>query len=160
MPTANAHRDAGVIVRRARPGDLSAVHALVRELADFERAPEAVVTTPSDYVRDMASGWFECLVAAEPEAHDATLLGAMVYHRAFSTWKGPMLYLEDFVVAAAARRRGIGSALWSALVAEARAQGCSSIKWQVLDWNDSAKAFYRARGAELEGGWDNGRLWL
>ncbi len=152
-PDATPH----VTVRRGASADLEAVFALVEELAAFERLPEEVVTTPAIYREDLAEGWFELLVA---EDADGTIVGAMIYFWSYSTWKGRMLYLEDFVVAPDQRRRGIGEALWASLVEAAQAGGCTSIKWQVLDWNASAKAFYTKQGAELEGGWENGRLWL
>ncbi len=152
-----ANPESGVTVRRGETADLEAVFALVQELAEFERMPGEVATTPAIYRDDLAEGWFELLVA-----EDATgaVVGAMVYYWAYSTWKGRMLYLEDFVVAPDRRRQGIGGALWSSLVDAARAGGCTSIKWQVLNWNDSAKAFYTKMGAEMEGGWENGRLWV
>ncbi len=144
-------------VRRGETADLDAVFALVKELAAFERMPEEVATSPAIYREDLAEGWFELLVAEDARG---AVVGAMVYYWAYSTWKGRMLYLEDFVVAPDQRRRRVGEALWAALVEAAQAGGCTSIKWQVLDWNTSAKAFYTKMGAEMEGGWENGRLWL
>lgn len=144
-------------MRRGEAGDLEAVYALVKELAEFERMPEEVATTPTIYREDLAEGWFELLVAEDAEG---AVVGAMIYYWSYSTWKGRMLYLEDFVVTPDSRRRGVGEALWRVLVELAQAAECTSIKWQVLDWNDSAKAFYSKMGAEMEGGWENGRLWL
>ena len=150
-----------ITVRPAAAEDMAAVFALVEELAVYERAGHEVATTPEAYREHLAAGWFDCLVAVEQVGRQPPgIVGTMIYYRAYSTWKGPMLYLEDFVVAEAARRRGVGAALWGELVARARAARCSSVKWQVLDWNEPAKAFYAAVGAELEGGWENGRLWL
>lgn len=144
-------------IRRGTATDLPAVHRLVEELAEFERLPEEVATTPAIYATDLAEGWFEVLVAEDAAG---LVVGAMVYYRAYSTWKGRMLYLEDFVVARAWRRAGVGRALWRELIAIAKEAGCTSVKWQVLDWNVTAKAFYQQAGAELEGGWENGRLYL
>lgn len=156
-PAASAKTDHGYVVRPGHDADLPAVYALVCELAEFERARHEVATDVAAYRRDLAAGCFELLVAEHPAAGVG---GMMLYYPAYSTWKGRMLYLEDFVVAQRARRRGVGSALWEALVRVARERECTSVKWQVLDWNEPARAFYRARGAELESGWENGRLWL
>ena len=155
--TDSTHTSSGYSVRSMTHHDMPAVHQLVKELAAFERLPREVVTTPAIYEQDFGSGWFEGLVAVDAQDR---VVGAMIFHRAYSTWKGRMIYLEDFIVAQQVRRRGIGEQLWAALTAHARACSCTSIKWQVLDWNDTAKAFYAKSGAELEGGWENGRLWL
>jgi ribosomal protein S18 acetylase RimI-like enzyme len=64
------------------------------------------------------------------------------------------------VVAENARRRGVGQKLWEALVKVAREKKCQLIKWQVLDWNEPAREFYKRQGAELESGWENGKLFL
>ena len=69
-----------------------------------------------------------------------------------------MLYLEDLVVTEPARRGGWGRLLFDAVVAEARATGAVRLKWQVLDWNESAIAFYRKLGANIESEWLNGNL--
>ncbi len=145
-----------VTVRPATKADLPAIHALVAELAEYERAPREFVATLTEYENDFDAGFFDALVAE----HEGEVVGMMVWYRAYSTWKGRMLYLEDFVVRAEWRRRGVGEKLWDALVAKARALGCKLIKWQVLDWNEPAIRFYEKIGAEIEKGWWNGKLFL
>lgn len=145
-----------VTVRAATKADLPAIHALVAELAEYERAPQEFVATLTEYENDFDAGFFDALVAE----HEGEVVGMMVWYRAYSTWKGRMLYLEDFVVRAEWRRRGVGEKLWYALVEEARALGCKLIKWQVLDWNEPAIRFYEKIGAEIEKGWWNGKLFL
>ena len=154
---ASLEQQGGVVLRALREDDLAAVHELVRELAEYERLPDEVETTPTTYLTDLKQGWFEGLVA---EDESGAIVGAMIFYQAYSTWKGRMLYLEDFVVAQRHRRRGIGELLWRGFIAEAQARGCTSVKWQVLDWNEPAKSFYEKMGATMEGGWDNGRLFL
>ena len=138
--------------------DLPAVFALVRELAAYERAAGEVATDVETYRRDFADGQFELLIAED--AASCEPLGMMLFYPAYSTWKGRMIYLEDFVVAPDARRRGVGRALWRALADLARERGCALVKWQVLDWNEPARKFYLSAGAELEAGWENGKLLL
>ncbi len=145
-----------VTVRAAAKADLPAIHALVAELAEYERAPREFVATLTEYENDFEAGFFEALVAE----HEGEVVGMMVWYRAYSTWKGRMLYLEDFVVRAEWRRRGVGEKLWEALVAKARELDCKLIKWQVLDWNEPAIRFYEKIGAEIEKGWWNGKLFL
>ena len=143
-------------VRDGTPADVSAVYALVRELAQFERAAHEVVTNPEVLLRDLEAGFYSLLLAEQ----DAQVVGMMLYHRAYSTWKGRMLYLEDFCVAPQHRSIGIGQALWTELRSRAKQLGCTSIKWQVLAWNEGAIAFYKREGAQIEEGWLNGRLFI
>lgn len=147
---------------RIRPGisaDLPAVLTLIQELAIYERAPDAVVTTIESMTHDGfgPARVFEFLVA---EAADGALLGLALYFPAYSTWKGRMLYLEDLIVTEDARGQGLGLLLFDGVVAEARRQGAQRIRWQVLDWNAPAIRFYERLGAHLDPEWVNGTLEL
>ena len=146
-----------IVLRRGVAADLPQVLGLIRELAAYERAPEAVTNTLAAMQRDGFGpapifGFF----VLENEA--GTLVGLALYYTAYSTWKGRMLYLEDLVVTEAARRGGHGRLLFDAVVAEARATGAVRLKWQVLDWNEPAIAFYHKLGANIESEWLNGNL--
>jgi len=144
-------------IRKAIPADLPAIHGLVAELAAYERAPQEFVASLVDYERDFEAGIFQALVAEDEEG----IVTAMVlYHFAYSTWKGRMMYLEDFVVTEARRGEGIGQVLFDAFLEEARQQGCRLVKWQVLDWNEPALNFYRKYAAIIEKDWWNGKLRL
>lgn len=145
-----------IIIRPAAEADMPAIHALVRELAEYERAPEAVVTTPASYLEDFRQGRFESQVAEV----EGRVVGMTVFYHAYSTWKGNMLYLEDFVVLSDFRRYGVGQRLFDAFVEEGRRRDCSLVKWQVLDWNEPALAFYRKNGAIIETDWWNGKIFL
>ena len=134
------------LVRPARPGDEALVLRLVRELALFEREPDAVTATEAD----MREALFGATPAAE--AVIAELAGepvgfALFFHN-FSTWTGRRgLYLEDLYVTPAARGGGVGRALLQHLAGIALDRGCARFEWSVLDWNADAIAFYRALGA-------------
>ncbi|MEO1448241.1 MAG: GNAT family N-acetyltransferase [Bacteroidota bacterium] len=143
-----------LIIRDAVAADMEAVHALVRELAEFEKMPEQVRT---DAARFAADGFkenpdFYCLVAEDAEAG---VVGTAIYYFGYSTWKGKMLYLDDLVIAQNQRRRGIGKQLLDTLVRKAHAANAQQMRWQVLDWNEPAIKLYKKVGAELEGGWYN-----
>lgn len=144
------------IVRKAKREDMPAVHALVGELARYERAEPEFVATLEDYYAHFDEGVFDALVAEE----DGRVVGMALYYMTYSTWKGKMLYLEDFVVDAAYRRRGIGDLLFDAFLAEARRRDCRLAKWQVLDWNEPAIAFYEKKNALIEREWWNGKVFL
>jgi GNAT superfamily N-acetyltransferase len=143
-------------VRKAKRSDLPAIHELVRELAIYERAEEEFIATLEEYEEDFERRIFEAHVA---EAGGA-VVGMALYYMAYSTWKGKMLFLEDFVVREAYRRYGIGQLLFEAFLEEARQQGCRLVKWQVLDWNEPAIRFYEKNGALIERDWWNGKLFF
>ena len=150
---------AGPRIRPGTPDDLPAALTLIQELAVFERAPDAVVTTVETMTRDGfgVNRVFEFLVA---EAPDGQLLGLALYFPTYSTWKGRMLYLEDLIVTEAARGQGLGLALFEAVVTEARRQNARRVRWQVLDWNAPAIRFYERLGAHLDPEWLNCTLEL
>jgi GNAT superfamily N-acetyltransferase len=144
-------------LRRGVEADLPQVLGLIHELALDERAPEAVTNTLAAMQRDGFGpapifGFF----VLENEA--AEIIGLALFYTAYSTWKGRMLYLEDLVVTESARRGGLGRLLFDAVVAEARATGAVRLKWQVLNWNEPAIAFYQKLGATIESEWFNGNL--
>ena len=149
--------ESNVVLRRGAEADLPQVLGLIQELAEYEKAPDAVTNTLEAMQRDGFGpepiyGFF----VLENDA--AQIVGLALYYTAYSTWKGRMLYLEDLVVTEAARRGGRGRLLFDTVVAEARATGARRMKWQVLDWNEPAIAFYKKLGANIEGEWLNGNL--
>jgi GNAT superfamily N-acetyltransferase len=141
-----------------RPGtaaDMHAVHALVHELAIFEKAPEAHTATIEDYLTDFQANIFQIIVA---ELEDGTIAGMVFFHYAYSTWRGRMMYLEDFVVSEKYRSLGIGEVLFKSFLQTAQANDCKLVKWQVLDWNVGAIKFYERHGAMIEKEWYNGKI--
>jgi GNAT superfamily N-acetyltransferase len=145
-----------VTIRQATLADIPMIFSLVEELALYEKAPEAVITTVEIYERDFNAGIFEAVVAEK----DGEIIGMALYYMAYSTWKGRMLYLEDFVVRESARRFGAGQMLFDAYVAIAKEKGATIVKWQVLDWNEPAVKFYEKNNAIIEKEWWNGKIFL
>ena len=138
---------------------MPAVHQLVKELAIYEKAPDAVLTTPEEFVSDGFGErpWFDCLVA---ELDNGKIIGFALFYTNYSTWKGKCLYLEDFIVNEDYRGIGAGKALFEAVVAEAKRRKVRRMDWQVLDWNEPAIRFYKKYGALLDPEWLNGRLFF
>lgn len=140
-----------ITVRFATADDAPLLLRLIRELAVFERAPEAVVATADDL---RAHGFgpqpqFEAILAFL----DDEPAGVAVFHARFSTWLGrPGLYLEDLYVAEAARGRGVGRRLMVRLAAIAVERGWGRIDFHVLDWNP-ARRFYEKLGLGHVGDW-------
>ena len=133
-------------IRTAGPEDALAVHALITALAEYEREPDAVESTPDVIRRQLADPRppFECLLA---EA-DGEVVGFALFFPTYSTWLGRQgLWLEDLFVLESHRQRGIGRALLTRVAQLAVARGCGRLEWSVLDWNEPALAFYRRLGA-------------
>lgn len=141
-----------ISLRRATPADAETLLALVRALAEYERAPDDVVATGADYVRALSASppEMEALLAED----GGRALGFALFFPTWSTWRGrPGIHLEDLFVVPEARGRGVGRALLSRLAALAVARGCARLEWQVLDWNEPALAFYRSLGARALDEW-------
>lgn len=135
----------------AQRTDMQAVLALIQELADFEKEPEAVVLTVDDLLRDGFTDppKFKCIVAeCENE-----IVGMALFYPRYSTWKGATLHLEDLIVAQAYRGTGIGKALYTAFIEYAYDKKVLRVEWVVLDWNTHAVDFYKASGASVLDDW-------
>ena len=144
------------LVRPGRPEDIPAVHALIVELAIYERAESEVIVGVETL---MADGFgpdaiYELIVA---EA-DGKVVGMALWYVKYSTWKGKCGYLEDLMVADSHRGLGMGKALFEAVARTSAQRGYLRMEWQVLDWNEPAIGFYKRLGAALDGEWVNGKL--
>jgi GNAT superfamily N-acetyltransferase len=140
-----------VTVRFATAEDCLLLLRLVRELATFERAPDAVVATEADLRRHGfgQEPQFEAILAFV----DGEPAGVALFHARFSTWVGrPCMYLEDLYVREHARGRGVGRRLMARLAAIAVERGWGRIDFQVLDWNP-ARRFYERLGLGQVGDW-------
>jgi len=140
-----------ITMRFATIDDVGVLLQLIRGLAVYEKAPDAVVATEED-LRQHGFGpkrHFESLLAFL----DGEPAGFALFHPRFSTWLGrPGVYLEDIFVTEAARGRGVGRRLMARLAAIAVERGWERIDFQVLDWNP-AREFYRRLGIEHLGDW-------
>jgi GNAT superfamily N-acetyltransferase len=144
-------------IRPAVRDDVPLILDLIRELAEYERAPDAVHATLEDLVRDGFGDRpaFHVLIADDDEGP----AGFAFYFFTYSTWEGrSVLYLEDLFVRPAFRGRGIGLALMRMLASEAVTQKCARFQWQVLDWNQPAIDFYARLGADVQPEWQTVRL--
>lgn len=134
------------MIRPATPADVPAILRFVRELAAFEREPDAVEATEA-MLADALFGSSPAAEAVIAEIHSQPTGFALFFH-SFSTWTGRRsLYLEDLYVTPEARGQGLGAAMLRHLAGIALDRGCARFEWSVLDWNVPAIAFYRAMGA-------------
>ena len=144
-------------IRTATPADIPLILTFIRALALYERAPEAVIATEADLLRDGfgSNPFYFCLIAE----HEGQPAGFAFYFFDYSTWLGrPGIYLEDLFVHPEFRGLGIGKALLKQVAAIALEKNCARLKWSVLDWNTPAIDFYRAMGAEFMDEWTNVRI--
>jgi GNAT superfamily N-acetyltransferase len=140
-----------LIIRKGEKKDLPDVLRLVHELADFEKAPDAVTNTVTDMERD---GFGENPVFNFHMAElDGKIVGVALYFIKYSTWKGKGLYLDDLFVSEKYRGKGIGKKLFDAFMNEAKLSGAKQVHWQVLDWNTPAIDFYKKLGSTIEAEW-------
>ena len=145
------HRPVPLLIREARPDDVPEMLLFIRELAEYERQPEAAIATADDLLRDGFGQrpLFQCLIA-EWESQPAAMA---LYFPFYSTWRGNAgIHLEDLFVRPQFRRKGIAKALFSRLAAIALERG-DRFQWHVLDWNRMAIDFYEKMGASMLEEW-------
>ncbi|MCX8019660.1 MAG: GNAT family N-acetyltransferase [Chitinophagaceae bacterium] len=160
-------------IRRAVRKDCPRLMELIRELAEYERAPHEV-TVSAEHFEQSGFGenpvWW-AFVAVTGADENTTIpnkknhidkreeiIGFALYYIRYSTWKGQMMYLEDIIVTEKARGKGIGKLLFDELIAEAKQKGFKRITWQVLNWNEPAIRFYEKLNARFDAEWVNGYL--
>jgi GNAT superfamily N-acetyltransferase len=140
-------------IRPATPAEVPVILALVRELAAYEKEPDAVEATEQML--------HEALFGEQPAAHchvalnpAGQVVGFALWYVTFSTWKGRAgLWLEDLFVRPEARGLGLGKALLQELARVCVDRGYARFEWWVLDWNVSAQGFYKSLGARPEDAW-------
>lgn len=139
------------IVRESTPKDMPQVLGLIKELATFEKEPDAVELTVEllEEAGFNSNPMFTCFVAEV----DSEIAGmALVYFR-FSTWKGRSLHLEDLIVKDKMRGSGIGKELYTKVIQYAYNKKVKRIEWAVLNWNNRAIKFYERSGATVLKDW-------
>ncbi|AYD49138.1 GNAT family N-acetyltransferase [Arachidicoccus soli] len=142
-------------IRRAIKEDCVQLMELIRELAEFEKAPQEV-TVSLTHFEESGFGqnpiWWAFV--AEQEATNKIVAFALYYIR-YSTWKGQRMYLEDLIVTEACRGKGVGKLLFERLIEEAKDKNLAGMVWQALDWNQPALNFYKKYKADFDSEWVN-----
>lgn len=138
-------------IRKAKRDDMPAVLELIKELADFEKQPEAVSIDVKVLEKEGfgEKPLFQCFVADV----DGKVEGMALFYYRFSTWKGRTIHLEDLIIRKAKRGTGLGTALYKTVLQFAQVAGVKRVEWVVLDWNEHAIAFYRRSGAHVMKDW-------
>jgi len=145
------------MIRPAEPKDVSSILVLIKGLAEYEKDLAAVINTEEKLHNDL----FVCkLCEAFVAVEDSGVIGFALFFTAYSTWKGPVIYLEDLFVLPEHRNTGAGSQLFDAVVQVAKDRKVARMDWQILEWNQPAIDFYKRKGATIDPEWLNGRLFF
>ncbi|CAG9198741.1 Acetyltransferase (GNAT) family protein [Paraburkholderia tropica] len=139
-------------IRAATPGDVSAMHALMYQLAEFEKLTHLFTGTPEL----LADALFGAHPAAEALVADdaGKIVGYALFFHNYSTFLGRRgLYLEDLYIEPSQRGTGLGTAMLRQLAAIAVERQCARFEWSVLDWNEPAIRFYEKMGATVFPDW-------
>ena len=146
-----------IAIRDATPSDAAAIHALIVELAVYEKAEHEVIASVADIENS--------LFGADTPARglicerDGQIIGYAIYFFSYSTWLGRKgMYLEDLYISLAHRGEGAGKRLLRHLARIASDSGCGRLEWSVLDWNEPAIRFYESIGARAQSEWVRYRL--
>lgn len=144
-------------IRSATPADVPIIFDLIKALAEYEQLSDAVVGNESN-LREHLFGkrpYAEVILA---EWSNATAGFALFFHNYSTFLTKPGIYLEDLFVLPEYRRRGIGKAMLVYIAKLGLEEGIGRFEWSVLDWNESAIAFYRKMGAEIFPEWQTCRV--
>lgn len=142
-----------ITIRTATAKDVPAMMALVRELAEFEQAPDEVANTEAKMIEE-GFGQNPAFQAIVTEVDDK-VVGMSVFYYSYSTWKGKSIYIDDIIVNEAFRGKGIGSKLMEATILRAKQENVGKLHWQVLDWNEPAIRFYKKYETVFDPEWIN-----
>lgn len=148
-------------IREASPADVPAILDLIRQLAVYEREPDAVQNT-SEMLHDHLFGETPrvfCHVVDDVVENNLQVVGIAIWYETYSTWEGVHgIWLEDLFVIPEVRGRGHGKQLLLHLADIVVERGYSRYEWTVLDWNRPSIEFYEALGAVPMREWTTYRL--
>ncbi|WP_414546487.1 N-acetyltransferase family protein [Nostoc sp. CCY0012] len=141
-----------LILRFAEPADSNVLFDLIKGLAEYEKLSHAVTGNALDLQEHLFGSpkYVEAILAE----YAGQSVGFALFFYNYSTFlTKPGIYLEDLFVLPEYRRQGIGKAILSKVAQIAVERNCGRLEWSVLDWNESAQAFYRSMGASILDEW-------
>jgi GNAT superfamily N-acetyltransferase len=148
---------ASIRIVPAQAADVPIILRMIKALAEYEQLTHEVVATEDDLRQSLfgprPAGEVVLAYAGE------TPIGFALFFHNFSTFLGRHgLYLEDLFVDPQWRGKGVGKQLLAHVASIAESRNCGRMEWSVLDWNESAIAFYRRMGAHVLDDWRICRL--
>ncbi|WP_073757212.1 GNAT family N-acetyltransferase [Streptomyces sp. CB03234] len=146
------------MIRSAVVDDVPALYAMVRELAEYEKALDEVRASEEQFRRALF-GERPAAFAHIAETDEGQVAGFALWFLNFSTWRGVHgIYLEDLYVRPELRGGGYGKALLRELARICVARGYERLEWSVLNWNTPSINFYESLGARPQDEWTVYRL--
>ncbi|WP_371616591.1 N-acetyltransferase family protein [Streptomyces sp. NBC_00454] len=146
------------MIRNAVVSDIPVIHAMIRELADYEKVPDEARAT-EEQLREALFGERPAAFAHIAQTPEGEAVGFSLWFLSFSTWRGVHgIYLEDLYVRPGVRGGGHGKALLRELARICVERGYERLEWSVLKWNEPTIAFYEALGARPQDEWSVYRL--
>jgi GNAT superfamily N-acetyltransferase len=146
------------MIRTATAADVPVIHAMVRDLAEYEKALHEVRLSEAQ-LSEALFGERPAAFAHVAETESGEVVGFALWFLNFSTWRGVHgIYLEDLYVRPERRGGGFGKALLTELARICVERGYERLEWSVLDWNEPSIAFYRSLGALPQDEWTVFRL--
>lgn len=139
-------------IRQATGDNVADIFNLIKELAEYEKLTHQVTGTKEELHQHLFGDriYAEAIVTE----YDNRIVGFALFISNYSTFlTKPGIYLEDLFVLPEYRRRGIGKAMFAYLGKLAIERDAGRLEWSVLDWNESAIAFYRSMGAKVLPDW-------
>ncbi len=137
-----------VLIERANPTDRADVERLIAAYITSEGVkprPERITWGVEQVLRNRVGGVL--LVAREKRA----VVGVALAVYSPSVEHGRLLVVNDFYVDPAMRRKGVGRALASRLLDEAKAMRVERIDLEVTPTNAAAAAFWKSMGFRTAG---------
>ncbi|RUS77471.1 hypothetical protein EGW08_014777 [Elysia chlorotica] len=132
------------VIRKADARDSCQIYSYVQAMAKFHKANLGPNQSPENFRK----GSMCQVLVVTTEADRSTILGYMLFHRAYSTWMGPVLYLEDLYISAKHRRKGLGRRLFQSVLQIGRDEKCKGMRMTVHTWNKQAKNLWEGLGCE------------
>ncbi|MFE2286752.1 GNAT family N-acetyltransferase [Streptomyces sp. NPDC059443] len=146
------------MIRNAVVSDIPVIHAMIRELAEYEKVPDEARAT-EEQLREALFGERPAAFAHIAWTPEGEAVGFSLWFLSFSTWRGVHgIYLEDLYVRPGVCGAGHGKALLRELARICVERGYERLEWSVLKWNEPTIAFYEALGARPQDEWSVYRL--
>jgi len=136
------------MIRSAQASDVPVIRAMIRELAEYEKAVHEARATEEQLHHALFGEHPAVFGLIAEDDTTGEPVGFALWFRNFSTWRGTHgIYLEDLYVRPSRRGGGHGKALLTELARICTERGYSRLEWSVLDWNEPSIGFYKSLGA-------------
>ena len=121
--------------------------ARIRELlVQLSRSGKDKGEIPESWFNDIISSPFHDLLFAE---EDGKILGIACVSVTMGAGIRKNAYLEDFVTDSTVRGKGVGLALWNAMVEWGKEKGCKNLEFTCGQGREASQQFYKNRGAKI-----------